>query len=366
MPMISIKPNGFTTYTSFNHTNEPLNKSKNWSPPPVMTDTKGIISFKANKSIKLAIDWLLTITKEKVLVRKNKEVKYNFKLNFITLTLSSPQVHSDQFIKKNMLNQFLIELNQKYKCENYLWRAESQKSGRIHFHIVSDVFVPWEEMRNNWNRIQNKYGYIDRYTAKTGKQNPNSTDVHSIKNIKDLPAYLAKYCNKNSNGEKVLSFRNKKRLEAARLLRPVNLFDIKPILPDKRKYPDYQCDDAPEMEEKNFTAYRPINGRLWNLSQKLSKLKSATTEISDKIQAEINWLFTKKNEKVKEFEYATVFDFSVNMLKSFKCNAIVNVLREYYVNILVPKPKPDKDEWYKPFVPANLEKVYKEWELFTA
>jgi hypothetical protein len=37
---------------------------------------------------------------------------------------------------------------------------------------------------------------VTAFAAKHGHRNPNSTDVHSIYNIKNLAGYLAKYCSK--------------------------------------------------------------------------------------------------------------------------------------------------------------------------
>ena len=140
------------------------------------------MSYKANKRVRLAIDWMVYLSKKKPLYSAEKKNKYQFKLNFITLTLPSKQKHSDNEIKATLLNQFLIELRHKYKLHNYLWRAESQANGNIHFHVVTDIFVPWRTLRTDWNRIQEKLGYISRYQEKTGKDDPNSTDVHNQQN----------------------------------------------------------------------------------------------------------------------------------------------------------------------------------------
>lgn len=44
-------------------------------------------------------------------------------------------------------------------------------------------------IRSVWNNCQNKLGYIERCKYK----NPNSTDIHAVKNQKALGAYMAKY-----------------------------------------------------------------------------------------------------------------------------------------------------------------------------
>ena len=211
----------------------------------------GQISFKAEKRIRNAIDWLLEITPKKKFYAPKYKKHYWFRINFITLTLASKQVHSDSTIKKVLLNQFLVECRKKWKVHNYLWRAESQKNGNIHFHICTDQFIPWLELRNNWNRIQNKLGYVDRFHVKHKHRAPNSTDVHSIKKIKNISAYLAKYCTKNS-------------------------------------------------------PHRSISGKLWGLSTQLSRIKSNIQLLWGNLSDEIEKISDAFPNHTKVFDYATV------------------------------------------------------------
>ena len=315
LPFVSLKPNYFTTYVRFDSTRSKLLNKDSKYLQPISNITHGIISAKANKRVKLAIDWMIYNSKSKVLFKKGQKTSFSFKLNFITLTLSSKQVHPDGIIKKMLLNHFLVELRSKYGCKNYLWRAESQRNGNIHFHVCSDVFVPWRTLRNDWNRIQNKLGYIDRYTVKTGKVNPNSTDVHSIKKIKNLSGYLAKYCSKNSKGYTVLAT----KCGAQHTLIPCLLTFKQPKL------------------SKKPTFYRQIHGKLWGVSQNVSKFKSAACEIEGKIRNEINWLWHYKKDKITLFERATIYSLSIKELLACKCTALANVFLDYIKNIDVPK-----------------------------
>src|SRR3972149_9919788 len=143
----------------------------------------------------------------------NSRPHYQKRITFITLTLPSNQIHTDNVIKSKCLNQLLIEMSRYHKVEQYIWRAEKQKNGNIHFHILADRYIFWSDIRNRWNRIVNKLGYVDRYKDEqkkfhkdgfqvrqelTGKwtvesskkafikgkrlnwNDPNSTDIHSI------------------------------------------------------------------------------------------------------------------------------------------------------------------------------------------
>ena len=67
-----------------------------------------------------------------------------YKLTFITLTLPSKQIHSDNEIKSKCLNQFLIELKKNHSVSRYIWKAEKQENNNIHFHIIADKFIKWQ------------------------------------------------------------------------------------------------------------------------------------------------------------------------------------------------------------------------------
>lgn len=140
-----------------------------------------------------------------VYIAKNKHLRKsinlpvtNYKLIFITLTLSATQIHSDAIIKKQLLQPFIRLLRNKWNIQNYLWKAEAQDNGNIHFHITTDRFIHWEEIRNTWNTIQETLtdkegkGYISRSKS----TNPNSTDVHAVYKVKNLASYLCKYISK--------------------------------------------------------------------------------------------------------------------------------------------------------------------------
>lgn len=320
LPYVSVKPNYFTTYIHHDCTGDQnFHRYENFK-QPTSNVTHGLMSHKANKRVRLAIDWLINISKEKTLSKKGVKTNFNFKLNFVTLTLSSKQKHSDNTIKAVLLNQFLTELRAKHNCSNYLWRAESQRNGNIHFHIVTDVFIPWRVLRTDWNRIQEKLGYCSAFTEKTGKHDPNSTDVHAINQVKNLSAYLAKYCTKNAKGYVVMA----------------SMASVQPFRP-----PFFLNYVHPVLKAK-ATFYRQIKGKLWGLSQSLSKLKSATKEVANRIEEEIEFLKNRYKTRVRYVDRACVFFFNVNELIAAKCNALAHLFNEYKESIIYPRcPIPD-------------------------
>lgn len=126
---------------------------------------------------------------------------FTFKLNFITLTLSSKQKHDDYFIKNKMLDIFLKWLKRKGVI-NYVWRAESQANGNIHFHITTNTYIHWRSIRDKWNSIQQIHGYLDSYFDSFYSLDPNSTDVKAVKNEGKAIRYIAKYMGKAAPGRR--------------------------------------------------------------------------------------------------------------------------------------------------------------------
>lgn len=313
-PYVSIKPNYLTTYCHYDSTNTKVYTDNNPLLMPVDNKQHGIMSHKANKRVKLAIDWMIELAKDKPLEDKGSPTNFKFKLNFITLTLSSKQKHSDNEIKSKLFNQFLTEIRFKFKCDNYLWRAESQKNGNIHFHVVTDVYIPWRTIRTSWNRIQEKLGYVSAFTERTGKVDPNSTDVHSIKHVKNLSAYLAKYCTKHSKGYLVVATK---------------------ATPEPYRPQTFLNYSHPKLA-KNPKFYRQIHGKLWGLSQQLSSLKSATHEVCGRIEEEINYLYKKDKTKVKELDRATIYMYTVKELIKVKCYALAAHFKKYVASVLTP------------------------------
>jgi hypothetical protein len=203
---------------------------------------------------------------------------------FITLTLPTAQMHTDKELHQKALNHFNTQIRRTHKVENYIWRAERQKNGNLHYHIIIDKFISHHLVRTYWNRILNSLGYIEKYrqeqqtfhingfTARPelfekwseAKQlkayneglqskwsNPNSTDIHSLKSINNVSDYCTKYISKSDDLDQL------NRLEK-----------------------DYSnsiiCEeDYLHRKEKLQAALhnQKINGRLWGCSDGLKEVK---------------------------------------------------------------------------------------------
>lgn len=190
------------------------------------TSTSEELSKKAQKRLTLALNWLVLLSPWQTVEHPVTGKKFTMKINFVTLTLPSKQQHSDQYIKRNLLNSWLTTMRSKYNMKAYVWKAEAQENENLHFHITTNRFMNLFVVRRTWNRILAKHGYIQAYREnqqkfhatgftvkndliptwsmeqqkkaydyglKTNWSDPNSTDVHKVNKINNLAAYLVKY-----------------------------------------------------------------------------------------------------------------------------------------------------------------------------
>lgn len=217
--------------------------------------TNGQLSPKAISAIRNAINWLLVSTKPKRVFSVKAQKTFNYKVAFITLTLpdTARRVSGNDFQKK-LLNPFLVYLRKYNQLKNYVWKMEYQENGKLHCHITLDTFVHWRDVRKRWNSLLSRAGYLDQFKAEFGHSDPNSTDIHSIKKVRNLAAYLAKYMAKN------------KELKI-------------------------------EHEGEEYWYTPVIDGRIWGCNYEISRAKNCKVHIpADQIREDLSPLFKKEIE----------------------------------------------------------------------
>ena len=124
-------------------------------------------------------------------------------LVFITLTLSARQMHTDNEVKRNMLNAFIIDLSRSYNMINYLWKAEKQKNGNIHFHIITDVFINKNDLNYTWDKIQYNNGYVEKSPIKSNDYASPSTRIEVVHESNGVASYMGKYMSKEDGFGKI-------------------------------------------------------------------------------------------------------------------------------------------------------------------
>jgi hypothetical protein len=313
---------------------------------------------------------------------------------FVTLTLPSVQMHSDNDIKEHILHPFINWLKQSsdeyYKrggmrgmqkgfgVKGYFWRAETQQNGNIHFHLLCDKYVPWDRIRQKWNECCESLGYVTTYgyvqtarhkngfkinnvqlerdikefkkiaenvqgtrkmpkkvsttfasylesVAKTGapmhqvilkavareKQkitydegvkcgwtNPNSTDIHAIKNLGSVTAYVLKYLTKKSK-EKPLAPNQELKFNETLNRQCIYTYE-------------YQSDPengTTQKVEVDFQYYRPkfkerkINGRIWGCADIIRGFKAKKGEIVQQDENGYKYVIEEVPPEMEEIDF---------------------------------------------------------------
>jgi hypothetical protein len=140
----------------------------------------GYLSSKSKSSIKKILSVWLNGVRALKQKKNRKWLPKNPYITFVTLTLSSEQLHWDTTIRRKILMPFIQQLQREYNVWHYYYYCETQANGNIHFHLLIDSYIHWSDLRDRWNHHQNSLGYVDRFIAKHGHDNPNSTDIHKI------------------------------------------------------------------------------------------------------------------------------------------------------------------------------------------
>jgi hypothetical protein len=317
-----VKPLGNNVYEKARLTN--LEKNKIWSNlhggeyTPELRFHNFQISISARKSMIEKINWIYFMARPREKTSTQGKRVFNFRINFLTLTLPSKQVHPTSEITQKCLNQFLTELKQTHDLQNFVWRLEFQKNGNVHYHIVTDVFMDYSKTLKSWNRIISKLGYVQAYKEK-----------HSQMTLND---YIKAYSN---NGQTDL-ITLKKRYSRGRALewQVPNSVDVKSVLGSKKiafyisKYFGKKEKSGTDRNELD-TQENSKGLRLWFCSRSLSKLK----KITDFVPAfKIDLVAIVKQAKdlfVVVHEYCTSLFYSISELPNEVKGTITKLLRTY-------------------------------------
>lgn len=181
----------------------PPSRGQSFKPPTITPN--GMISMKAATRMKNAVNWMVLFSHKKRVYSKSTKKSYSFLINFITLTLSGAQAHSDEHIKRHMLYPFLRWMSRAHNANLYVWKAETQVNGNIHFHITANTFIHWKAIRRKWNSIQSKHGYMKKWTEGNVRKDPNSTDIHAVIKAEQISKYMVKYMVKNDDSRRKIT-----------------------------------------------------------------------------------------------------------------------------------------------------------------
>lgn len=167
----------------------------------------GFLSYGAKKRLTKAIDFLVQVVNHKepqLIFNKYTGGTHKFKVNFITLTMPDDILMDGKTAHKKLLEPFLQWHRRKNGARSYVWKAELQQNGQLHYHIISDAWVDCIDLKNRWNGLLKRQGLLDGYFFRYGNWDAPSTDVGHCKKMGNVAGYLKKEIAKNfQNGDTV-------------------------------------------------------------------------------------------------------------------------------------------------------------------
>lgn len=155
----------------------------------------GKMTDHAARRIRKTIDLFFQISPKKLIFNEVSRRFQYFQINFVTLTISCKRLIGSKEGYEKLLAPFLRKLRTHAKIA-YVWKGELQKRGQPHWHITTNSFLHMTWVRNVWNSLQEKAGYLDEYYQEHQHYNAPSTEVKSVRNLKRVDLYLAKYLSK--------------------------------------------------------------------------------------------------------------------------------------------------------------------------
>lgn len=202
VPAMSIQPRRLCLYDHWDGTRSPRRRSPY---APALSGDEAYeriqrLSKKARQRISTYVQLMVDAARPKSVFEKASGKWFRFKVNFITLTLPSKQQHTDGEIHKRCFEPFIKAWRRKEPGLLYIYKAEVQDNGNLHYHLTTNAYIKASRLRDMWNYYVNRLGYVDR----SGLDSPNSTDVHAIRNVQNVAAYIGKYITKSDSFTKPL------------------------------------------------------------------------------------------------------------------------------------------------------------------
>lgn len=129
-----------------------------------------------------------------------------FRLAFTTLTIHSPERDIDgKEAYKTVLAPMLQWLRRSHNVYLYIWKAELQERGQLHYHLLLGSFIPKDALRAKWNKLQKEAGYLDEYFDAFGDYDAPSTEIKNTIEKADLAGYLIKEISKERQNERTIN-----------------------------------------------------------------------------------------------------------------------------------------------------------------
>lgn len=257
-------------------------------------------SAKAKSKAISAMNWMMLFSEVKEVYSKATKSRFKFKLCFITLTLPSTQIHSDNYITTHLLQPFLKWCNRSHNVVNYIWKAEVQDNGNIHYHITANKFIHWKSIRTKWNQLCAAHGYCKIFQDGSNDKGDSATQIKAVKNEKMIVGYIARYITKKDTFQSNQSIIHKS---------------------DNHFYKS-ELSITITCEDGSFRRYkRIVHCKLWSCNHSLANLNCTISESDeDFYEAKSDLINFNSQLVVDKFTGSLKFPMKLNFITLHKLN----------------------------------------------
>lgn len=203
------------------------------------------------------------------------ECKKKRKLRFLTLTLSKEQTMLDLEVKRKALMPYIQMLREKCGLELYFWRAEAQKNGNIHFHLIIDCYIEKEKANYLWDLAQYNAGMLSIKPRFLQDYHTASTRIEAVQGDKAVAGYVIKYVTKEEG-------------------------------------------------------VRKIFGRIWGCSKELKKISAPVMEFSNEIAKEVTEKASTKTYEVYETDFFIIHSTSILYDRLWQFTQVRTLLENFH------------------------------------
>ena len=193
--MLQVRSNSIISYNQFERFKKYENKNLFSKDRPHNTYT-GLLKEATKKRLIKSIELMVMSVAnqpKKWAINPATGKSFSFYMNFVTLTVYSTDRNvTSKEAYKTCLAPMLRWLKESQNVKLYIWKAELQQRGQIHYHLTIDSFVDMKKLQIKWNILQQKAGYLESFYVKYGHYNAPSTDIGKTRRIDKMSNYLVK------------------------------------------------------------------------------------------------------------------------------------------------------------------------------
>lgn len=167
-------------------------------------NTKQSFGISAQKRIKKTVYQFTETMFVTAQYQAEKKKKIERLPTFATLTYPIAPEHDDYYLKRHHLGHFTTTLTRKTNVKHIVWKAEVQKSGNLHFHLILDCYTDHVLLRKMWNDVIEGDSYMTKFQNKHPHKIAPTTHIKALSRSRNAAAYICKYVAKQNEGRDIL------------------------------------------------------------------------------------------------------------------------------------------------------------------